>query len=518
MHLLKLFSGSEIVPFDLETEKIKGKGFYYKNEEFVHYSELHHSETAFHRFSKAQTSVFILFILLIILGLLVRWHFTVIVILATLTILYFIDLLFNFFIIFQGFTKEPEIRIAKGEIENLPDSYWPTYTIFCPLYKEWQVIPQFVEGINNLNYPMDKLQVILLLKEDDKETIDFVQKNNLPKHITYEIIPHSKPKTKPKACNYGLTKATGEFVVVYDAEDVPEPDQLKKAVIAFRKVSKETVCIQAKLTFYNPHHNILTRVFTAEYALWFDLVLTGLQSLNAPIPLGGTSNHFRRVDLIKLGVWDSFNVTEDCDLGIRLAKKGFKTAIIESTTLEEANSNLLNWFNQRTRWIKGYMQTYLVHSRDFGSFPKKYKDPHMYIFQLVVGGKVLSALINPFMWIITFCYFLFRAKIGLFIESFFPGPVLYMGVICFIFGNFMYMYYYMIGCAKKRYDNLIKFVYLTPFYWLIISIAAWRALFQLIYNPHYWFKTKHGLHLNNKKASQQAIEHINHHSVMRATI
>jgi cellulose synthase/poly-beta-1,6-N-acetylglucosamine synthase-like glycosyltransferase len=373
---------------------------------------------------------------------------------------------------------------------------WPTYTVLCPLYKEWQVVPQFISAMTKLDYPKNKLQIMLLLEEDDTETLTKVKEFNLPKYFEVVVVPNSFPKTKPKACNYGLTRATGEYVVIYDAEDIPDSDQLKKAVLAFQKVNdRRVVCIQAKLNFYNPHQNLLTRLFTAEYSLWFDLVLTGLQSIHAPIPLGGTSNHFRSRDLKDLKGWDSFNVTEDCDLGMRLVKRGYRTAVVESMTLEEANSNIKNWFGQRTRWIKGYMQTYLVHMRNPGQFIRNWKEPHVITFQLVVGGKVLSMFINPLMWTITIVYFVFRSTAGPFIESFFPMPILYMALASIIFGNFLYMYYYMIGCAKRGHYSLVKYALLVPFYWLAMSLAAWVAFYRLIMNPHYWSKTKHGLHL-----------------------
>lgn len=229
-----------------------------------------------------------------------------------------------------------------------------------------------------------------------------------------------------------------------------------------------------------------------------------MQSIHAPIPLGGTSNHFRRADLKKLNGWDSFNVTEDCDLGMRLVKQGYQTAVINSVTLEEANSDLSNWFSQRTRWIKGYMQTYLIHMRDPREFLATWREPHAITFQLVVGGKVLSMFINPLMWVITICYFLFRTGIGTFIESFFPAPVLYMGVVSLLLGNFLYVYYYMIGCAKHGHHELVKYGVFIPLYWLAMSIAAWMAVYKLITAPHYWAKTKHGLHLENAKAVRHA--------------
>lgn len=497
--LILSFIHPDIVPFTPEVEKKKGKGFYFRGMEFIHHSELSHHENAFFRLSVPQVFLLILLFIALIVGLLLNWHTTIVVLLAFLTFLYFADLLFNLFLIYRSFSKPPEIFVAHDEFSKIPDSSWPSYTIMCPLYKEWQVVPQFIDAMQKLDYPTDKLQILLLLEEDDHETIEKVSEFSLPSQFEVVVVPHSNPKTKPKALNYALYHARGEYAVIYDAEDVPDHNQLKKTIISFQKVDKKTICIQAKLNFYNPHQNILTRVFTAEYSLWFDLVLTGLQSINAPIPLGGTSNHFRVVDLKKIRGWDAFNVTEDCDLGIRLVKRGYRTAIVDSTTLEEANSSLPNWFRQRSRWIKGYMQTYLVHMRNPKEFITHWRDPRVITFQLVVGGKIMSMFINPTMWIITLIYFSMRSVFGEFIESFFPAPILYMGVFSLIFGNFLYLYYYMIGCAKREHYDLIKYAFLIPFYWLAMSIAAWMALYELLFRPHYWQKTKHGLHLKKDK-------------------
>ncbi len=493
-----------IIPFHPDTVAKEGHGFHYKGKKFIHHTTLSHHESAFHRVNMYQKITLFSIVSLLIVGMTINWHTTIVVLLAILTFLYFADLLFNFFLIYRSFSMPSEIQVSNEEMAQVNDAYWPLYTIFCPLYHEWQVVPQFITAIDKLEYPKNKLQVMLLLEEDDAETINKIQEFNLPSYVEVMVIPHSIPKTKPKALNYGLQHAKGDYLVIYDAEDIPEPMQLKKAILAFSKVTSKTLCMQAKLNFYNPHQNILTRIFTAEYSLWFDLVLTGLQSISAPIPLGGTSNHFRTRDLHTLKGWDAFNVTEDCDLGMRLVKRGFKTAIIDSITHEEANSDLINWFRQRTRWIKGYIQTYLVHMRDPKAFITNWKEPHVITFQLIVGGKVLSMIINPFMWVITISYFVFRPLIGSFIESFFPTPVLYMGVFSLIIGNFLYMYYYMIGCYKRGQDEIVKYAFLVPFYWLAMSVAAWLAFYQMIKSPHYWPKTEHGLHLNNKKAVAQA--------------
>ena len=478
-----------------EVTDAKGNGFVYKGREYIHHSNLHPHEIALHRLSGYQIYFLSALAILVMLFLFFSWHTTLVVLMATITFLYFADLLFNLFLIYRSFSKSPEIVVSDEEIAQVPEQQWPAYTIFCPLYNEAAVLPQFVEAMSKMDYPKEKLQVMLLLEDDDKKTIEAARTMNLPSYFTIQVVPHSHPKTKPKAMNYGLKKATGEYIVVYDAEDIPEAKQLKKAVIAFQKEGEKTVCIQAKLNFYNPHQNILTRVFTAEYSLWFELVLTGLQSINAPIPLGGTSNHFRKKDLHILRGWDSFNVTEDADLGIRLVKAGYRTAIVESTTLEEANSNGINWFWQRTRWIKGYIQTYFIHMRRPGDFPGIHKKPHFITFQLIVGGKVLSMFINPTMWAITILYFIFRNIAGAFIETLFSPAIFYMAASSLVFGNFLYMYYYMIGCKKHGHDELVKYAFLVPLYWLAMSIAAWVAFYKFITEPHHWSKTKHGLHL-----------------------
>lgn len=452
------------------------------------------SESALYTVTPGQKRVFLVLGLFFGCALFLNWHFTLEALLALVTLIYFLDVLFSMFLVYRSFSRDVEFKITRDEIETMPDSAWPSYTVFCPLYKEASVLGQFVEAMNRLEYPRDRLQILLLLEEDDTETLDEVRAMVLPPAFKTLVVPHSLPKTKPKAMNYALDYARGEFVVIYDAEDIPDPLQLKKAYLAFRKAAPNTVCVQAKLNFYNAEQNLLTKIFAAEYSLWFDLVLPGLQSFGAPIPLGGTSNHFRLASLRVLGGWDAFNVTEDCDLGIRLAHHGYATAIFDSTTWEEANSELGNWYRQRSRWVKGYIQTFLVHMRNWKAFFKR-RATDFFSFQITVGGKVFAMFVNPFMWSVTLAYFLFRPQIGHFIESFFPGPVLYMGVFSFIFGNFFYMYKYMMGCAKRRFDGLIKYTLLVPFYWLGMSVAAWKAFYELILKPHYWSKTKHGLHL-----------------------
>lgn len=451
-----------------------------------------HKESAFKVLNLVERIVLYALLVSLAILLLYRWHTVLIMIVSVLTALYFLDLIFNFSIILRSSLSLPrEIEISKEEIDGRRS--WPMYTVLCPLYKEADMLPQFIKAMHDLNYPKDKLQILLILEEDDRETVQKANGMNLPKSFEVLVVPHSLPKTKPKACNHALDYVRGEYSVIFDAEDIPEPDQLKKAVLAFGKVGDKTICLQAKLNYYNPHQNILTKLFTLEYSLWFEVILTGLQSINGPIPLGGTSNHFRMEYLHELKGWDPFNVTEDADLGMRICKKGYKTAIIDSVTMEEANSQLKNWFKQRSRWIKGYMQTYLVHMQN----PSDFSFSDFCIFQLVIGGKVLSALINPIMWLMTILFFISRTAFGGFIGSLYIGPMLYIGGFTLIVGNFIYAYIFMIGVAERKQWSLVKYAILAPFYWLIISVSAYYALWELIVRPHHWNKTKHGLHFKS---------------------
>ena len=475
-----------------------GAGIGYKKKKYITHTTISHQASALKTFTALQKLTILIIVVDVALGFYIRPLLTLQLVVAVLSLIYFLDVIFNLYLIGKSLSFPREIISSQEELDGLREQDLPMYTILCPLYREAQIIPQFLEAMSKLSYPREKLDIILLLEEDDKESIEQVGKINLPSYVRSLIVPHSIPKTKPKACNYGLAHARGEYLVIYDAEDIPDTMQLKKAYLGFGKVKEDVICLQAKLNYYNPHQNLLTRFFTAEYSLWFDVTLTGLQSIGTTIPLGGTSNHFRIENLRQVEGWDPFNVTEDADLGVRLFRKGYKTAMIDSTTLEEANSKVGNWFRQRSRWIKGYMQTYLVHTRHTALSLKGQKR-HSLIFQLLIGGKIAFVLINPFLWVATFSYFALYAYVGPAIEALYPSVVFYIAVTSLVFGNFLFLYDYMIGLAKKGQWNLIKFVFLIPLYWLMISISAFIALYQLIFKPHYWEKTVHGFHLQTKR-------------------
>lgn len=483
------------------SESMIGSGMIHKRKRYITHTTLTHHNSAVKTLHGWQGPALLGLLTLAVLGVVGSPTRMIVSTFAFLNAMYFFDVFFNLYMTVKTLYTSAEIVSTDEELKALKERDLPVYTVLCPLYKEANIIPQFVEAMSKLEWPKSKLDVMLLLEEDDIATIEAAENANLPTYIRIVVVPHSLPKTKPKATNYGLAHSKGEYVVIYDAEDIPDPLQLKKAYLGFQKSPAHVVCLQAKLNYYNPHQNVLTRIFTAEYSLWFDLILPGLQSIEAPLPLGGTSNHFRRTMLTELEGWDSFNVTEDCDLGIRLAKYGYQTAIIDSVTMEEANSNLGNWINQRSRWIKGYIQSYLVHMRSPRTFART-NLKNFLLFQLVVGGKILALFINPIMWLITILYFASRSTFGIYIEQLFPGPVLYMGVFSMIIGNFVYLYYYMVACAKRKHFELIKFVYIVPFYWLAMSYAGYKALSELFYKPHFWQKTVHGLHLKKVEPAE----------------
>jgi cellulose synthase/poly-beta-1,6-N-acetylglucosamine synthase-like glycosyltransferase len=474
-------------------------------QEFRPFAPFRHVLSAHKTLTRGQAVTLSIIILGAGLGLLFYGVKLVIVIIAMITLMYLGSLLLDFWLAVQALSQSTEEQFDDATIHALAGADWPGYTILCPLYREAEVAPQFVRAMQAMDYPADKLQILFLTEEDDVETREAIKAMHLPPHFSVVTVPAGQPRTKPRACNFGLLQATGDYVVIYDAEDIPDPLQLKKAVLTFANHGPDLACVQAKLNYYNSRQNLLTRYFTIEYSLWFDLMLPGMQKMKLPLPLGGTSNHFSMEALHKVGAWDPFNVTEDCDLGLRLANSHLKTVVLDSTTYEEANSQVKNWIRQRSRWIKGYLLTYLVYMRQPLRYLRWGRLRELFSLQLIIGGKTAVLLINPLVWAMLVIYILFRPIVGDVYHVLFPGPVLYMGTLCLIFGNFFYTYIHLVGCMKRGHYSLIKWALFIPIYWVMMSVAAFLAFFQLIFKPHYWEKTKHGLHLH---ASQLSVSNV----------
>ena len=403
---------------------------------------------------------------------------------------YFVSILFKAVVSIWGLEDNKKVAFTK-ESTILDEKELPIYTILVPAYKEAEVMGTLVKSLKKLDYPEDKLDIILLLEENDEETLDVAKQEKPASNWRFITLPDSMPKTKPKALNYGLHFARGDYLTIYDAEDAPEPDQLKKAIAAFRKYPDDYVCFQSALNYFNKDENFLTRMFTLEYSYWFDCLLPGLDKLGLPVPLGGTSNHFDVHKLRQLGAWDPFNVTEDADLGIRASAEGYKVGVINSTTYEEANSRLGNWIRQRSRWVKGYMQTFLVHNRHPVKAIKTMGMKQWFGYNLLVGGTPAVFLINPIMWAL-FIYYLV-ADVPIFDPFSSSGILLFLAAFNLFFGNTFVVFFSMIGALPRKYYHLLPYALLSPIYWVLQSVGAYKALWQLLTNPYYWEKTDHGL-------------------------
>jgi cellulose synthase/poly-beta-1,6-N-acetylglucosamine synthase-like glycosyltransferase len=440
-------------------------------------------------FSPVQKAVFIMAAVIIVICAVIWPVGTAIGLVGVASAVYFVVSVYKFRLTLRALGTHLETDVTDEEIAALDERHLPIYTILVPLYKEAGIVPRLVRDINALDYPRTRLDVKLLCEEDDLETIDKIRELALPPHFHLVVVPDSQPKTKPKACNYGLQLSTGAFCVIFDAEDRPDPDQLKKALIAFDAVPDNVVCMQGKLNHFNQDQNMLTSWFANEYSMHFELILPAMGASESPIPLGGTSNHFKTQTLRELGAWDPFNVTEDADLGMRLHREGYRTAMIDSTTLEEANSNVGNWIRQRSRWNKGYFQTWLVHMRHPLQLLRQTGFKGFVSFNLTMGSAFVL-LMNPIFWALTTIYVLTQWG---FIESIFPSLVFYAASLMLFVGNFIFIYLNVAGSLQRGEFGLTRTAMLSPLYWGLMSYAAWKGFIQLFTNPFYWEKTEHGL-------------------------
>lgn len=429
-------------------------------------------------------------LLLVVAGLAV-WQplATAITLIGLCTGAYVLTMLDRVLIFKEGLAARP-IMISDEQARAIPDPDLPRYSILVPAYNEPEVVADLIGAMAALEYPRAKLQVLLLLEADDDVTIAAARTCAESDMITIVLVPPAEPRTKPKACNYGLHFATGEIITIFDAEDLPEPLQLRRVAEAFRELPDDVACVQAKLVYHNGHQNLLTGWFTAEYGLWFGYLLPGMMATASPIPLGGTSNHLRREVLEEIGSWDPFNVTEDADLGLRIHASGYRTAVIDSTTLEEANSDPINWVRQRSRWYKGYLQTWLVHIREPVKLYRTLGLRSFLRFNAVLAGTPIIAVLNLVFWLITVLWFLGQPAV---VGAVFPWYIYFPALVALVFGNFATIYMNLIALREDDRSDLLVPALTVPAFWLMMSVAAAKGLYQLIRNPSYWEKTFHGL-------------------------
>lgn len=394
------------------------------------------------------------------------------------------------------FRPRPEAKIKT----RMPDADLPVYTIMVPLYDEERVLPNLIASLTKLDYPKAKLDIILVLETVDLATQAAMLRQRVPGNMRVVVVPDGQPRTKPKALNYALSFARGDYVVVFDAEDRPAPDQLRAALHAFAEHGPNLACAQACLNIYNAQQGWLTKQFSMEYSALFDAVLPALGRMGLPVPLGGTSNHFPRRLLDDLGGWDPYNVTEDADLGIRIARLGYTTTMIASTTWEEAPSQLRAWRTQRTRWLKGWMQTVLVHTRDHRALRRELGFVRTLGFHLYMTGLILSALVHPYFYLALSAETMFGIGIG---SEPLLAPLVWLAATATLLIGYLASIATCWIAALRRGHAIGAQPLLMPVYWLMISAMSYRALWQLVFDPFKWEKTPHGQAKEDVKPRQR---------------
>ncbi|MEP0521770.1 MAG: glycosyltransferase [Hyphomicrobiales bacterium] len=379
----------------------------------------------------------------------------------------------------------------RAEPPPLANCDLPKYTVLVPLYKEASIAPQLIKNLQELDYPPDLLDIKIILEEGDTDTVAAVQRNVPGAPFDVILVPDSRPKTKPKALNYALNFAEGDLVCIYDAEDRPDADQLRRAAAVLLHNS-DVGAVQCSLTIKNGDESWFSRLFAIEYEALFVGLLPALDVFSMPMPLGGTSNHFRKSVLETTGAWDPFNVTEDADLGIRLARHGYRSTTLTSATTEEAPISFAQWLPQRTRWFKGWIQSWLVHMRNPVRLYQDLGVTNFCVAQIIMGGMFLSAALHP-----VFAILVFADLIGLFDSSpsngLLDNALYWLTLFNFLAGYTASMLLSTVALIASGKTKWLPGVLHLPFYWWLMSVAAWRALAQLCYDPFKWEKTDHGI-------------------------
>ena len=367
----------------------------------------------------------------------------------------------------------------------------PKVSILVPLFRETEIAHALIARLSRLTYPKCLLDVVLVLEEEDELTRQTLAEINLPPWIRPVVVPDGKPRTKPRAMNYALDFCEGDIIGIFDAEDAPDPDQITMIARRFQQVPPDVVCLQGVLDYYNPRQNWLARCFTIEYATWFRVMLPGMARLGFAIPLGGTTLYFRREVLEELGGWDAHHVTEDADLGFRLARHGYRTEMINTVTEEEANCRPWPWIKQRSRWLKGYMTTYLVHMRRPAQLYRQLGAWKFWGFQAHFVSALSQFLLAPFLW----SFWLVLLGLPHPLDSVLPPSVLLGFGSLFLTIEVMNIAIHMTAVSGRRHSYLMAWAPVMHFYAPLGAMAAYKALYEIVFKPFYWDKTAHGYSL-----------------------
>lgn len=369
-----------------------------------------------------------------------------------------------------------------------PPERLPQVSLLVPLHRETEILPALLDRLKLLSYPKALLDVIFVVEEHDHHMRDHLARLPLPRWIRVLIVPAGQITTKPRAMNYALPYCKGSILGIYDAEDAPDPDQIMNVVATFDSHPEKVACIQAVLDFYNSHDTVITRFFAIEYATWFRLILPGLARMGFAIPLGGTSVFFRRNVLEQLHGWDAHNVTEDADLGIRLARAGYQTMLINSVTYEEANWAVWPWIKQRSRWLKGYVITYLNHMRNPMRLLFELGAWKFLGFQAFFLSSISQYMLAPLIWSCMALYF----GAPHWMQAAMPPSFLTNLMLAF---SFMWaastgIYILAIWGVEKR--ALLPWTLGMSLYMSLGTLAVYKGIYEIARKPFYWEKTAHG--------------------------
>lgn len=367
----------------------------------------------------------------------------------------------------------------------LSDDQLPIYSVLIPLRNEAHMVPQIARAMRRLDYPAEKLDIKFIVESVSPQTVTAVRAVLGDHRFSLIVVPRRRPYTKPKALNFALPCARGEHVVVFDAEDQPEPGQLRAAASLFA-ADRTLECLQGELVIANGSRRWISRLFAAEYAGHFGVLLPAIGRAGFPVPLGGTSNHFRTTTLRTIGAWDAFNVTEDADLGIRMARLGLRVENLAAATMEEAPDNLGDWVRQRTRWIKGWMQTLIVHSARPGRLLADLGWANLFAFYIFMGGMVLSLAMHGLFLTTTMGRLIYEIS-----TTGVPGMWTLISLATLFLGYCGAAAISVIGLDRIGRTDLIGSLVGLPIYWLLAWCAVMCACVELIVRPYHWAKTTH---------------------------
>lgn len=366
----------------------------------------------------------------------------------------------------------------------------PRVSILVPLFREERIAQALIKRLSRLTYPKALLEVVLVLEAKDGVTRATLDRTDLPQWMKVIEVPDDGTiTTKPRALNYALDFCHGSIVGVWDAEDAPEPDQIEKVVARFEQAAPNVACVQGILDYYNSTQNWLARCFTIEYATWWRLVLPGIERLNMVLPLGGTTLFFRRNILEELGGWDAHNVTEDADLGLRLARRGYKTELLPTVTYEEANCRAWPWVKQRSRWLKGFLITYCVHMRRPAELLQDLGWRRFMGVQAMFLATVLQFAALPLLW----SFWLPAIGIQHPVINTLGTAVIAPIIVLVITSELVGILIGVLAVSEKGRRHLIPWVFTMPLYFTLGALASYKALYELARDPFYWDKTQHGL-------------------------